>query len=438
MSARRDDEATAEQLARRYRLLIEHSPDAICVHVGGTIVLANPALVRLLGARSERDLLGLSITTFVHPGSVDAMVERIAGLTQSGIATKPTEMDLVGLDGRTVPVESVSVLTEWQGEFAYQVVLRDLSAQRAAEAAVTRAEAFFSSVVDQLEEGVLVVDQSGRLESLNPAGVRILGLTDAGQVLGRHMDDLPVTMVNLDGEPLRAGQHPMAHTLASGEPVTSYVFGVVRPDESIAWLACNCRLLHPDSGSSAGVSSFADVTEHRSNRKQLEYQATHDALTGLANRSLVLSELDAALADDGGRGIATVLFIDLDGFKIINDTLGHAVGDLVLREIAKRLQESLRTEDLVGRLGGDEFLVLLAGHPDVEDVPAVVERLRATIGEPVFAHGHRLEVTGSIGVAELGPGEDRSAEAVLHAADLAMYRNKPQHREGGIRRAATP
>ncbi|MFD6400500.1 diguanylate cyclase domain-containing protein [Nocardia sp. NPDC060249] len=429
----RTDAASAEQLAQRYRSLVEHTPDAICVHESGTIVYVNPAMVRLLGADSADDLLGLSITVFVHPDSVAAMLDRIDQLTAEGSASPPTDMDLIRVDGRTVPVQTVSVLTVWKEKLAFQVVVHDLTAQRAAEASARQAEAYFTTVVSQLEEGVLVVDRRGRLESINPAGRRILGIEEGGQILGRLIDDLPLTMVDRDGQPLPPGKHPMAHTLATGEVVTGFVFGVERADGHQVWVSCNCRLLNPDSPDSSGVSSFSDITEYRASRRQLEYQATHDALTGLANRSLILSQLSAALADDGGTLVTTVLFIDLDGFKAINDTLGHAIGDTVLQIVAQRLQQALRNEDLVGRLGGDEFLVLLAGHPQRTDLPALVERLRVRMAEPIIASGHRLEVSASVGITELGPHERRTPEAVLHDADLAMYRDKPAaHRELGL------
>ncbi|MFD4460845.1 diguanylate cyclase domain-containing protein [Nocardia sp. NPDC058480] len=433
MGERKTDAASAEQLAQRYRSLVEHTPDAICVHESGTVVYVNPAMVRLLGARSAEELLGLSITTFVHPASVAAMLDRINQLTAEGSASPPSDMDLVRVDGRAVPVQTVSVLTVWQGEPAYQVVVHDLTAQRAAEASARRAEAHFTTVVSQLEEGVLVVDRRGRIESINPAGIHILGIDDVGPVLGCLIDDLPMTMIDSDGRPLPPGKHPMAHTLATGEVITQFIFGVEHADGHQVWLSCNCRLLNPDSPDSSGVSSFADITEFRASRRQLEFQATHDALTGLANRSLILSQLSSALADEGGSLVTTVLFIDLDGFKAINDTLGHAIGDTVLQIVAQRLQQSLRSEDLVGRLGGDEFLVLLSGHPQRADLPALVERLRGTMSEPIIASGHRLEVSASVGITELGPHENRTPEAVLHDADLAMYRDKPSaHRELGL------
>ncbi|QBS44228.1 diguanylate cyclase domain-containing protein [Nocardia sp. CS682] len=430
----------AEQLAERYRSLVEHSPDGICVHERGVLVYANPATVRLLAADSAEDVIGKPLTQFVHPGSVPGMLERISHLTTKGAASNPTEMTLVRLDGVPVPVETVSVLTAWHDRLAYQVVIHDLTAQRHAEAAQHLAEQHFTTVVSQLEEGVVVIDPEGRIESANPAAMRIFGSDGSdNELIGKTIQSLPMTLLDANAQPLPPTRHPIARTLATGETITGYVFGVDRADGQRRWLSGSSRLLNPDDPRSSAVSSFADITEFRASRRQLEYQATHDSLTGLANRSLILSQLAGALATSEDLPVSTVLFIDLDGFKAINDTLGHAIGDTVLQIVAQRLQRALRGDDLVGRLGGDEFLVLLSGRTRRVDIDALVARLRATMAEPIIARGHRIEVNASIGVTPLTVGDRRTPEAVLHDADLAMYRAKPTgHREGAVSKGRRP
>ncbi|MGW4847547.1 diguanylate cyclase domain-containing protein [Nocardia brasiliensis] len=429
----------AEQLAERYRSLVEHSPDGICVHERGVLVYANPAAVRLLAAGTADNVIGKPLTQFVHPSSVPGMLERISHLTTKGAASRPTEMTLVRLDGAPVPVETVSVLTAWHDRLAYQVVIHDLTAQRHAEAAQQLAEQHFTTVVSQLEEGVVVIDTEGRIESINPAARRIFGAEDSDAIIGRPIDALPLTLLDANAQPLPPHRHPIARTLATGETITGYVFGVDRVDGQRRWLSGSSRLLNPDDKQSSAVSSFADITEFRASRRQLEYQATHDSLTGLANRSLILSQLAGALATSEDLPVSTVLFIDLDGFKAINDTLGHAIGDTVLQIVAQRLQRALRGDDIVGRLGGDEFLVLLSGRTRRVDIDALVERLRTTMAEPIIARGHRIEVNASIGVAPLSVGDRRTPEAVLHDADLAMYRAKPSgHREGTVTKGRRP
>ncbi|WP_181720067.1 diguanylate cyclase domain-containing protein [Nocardia gipuzkoensis] len=431
----------AEQMAARYRSLVEHTPDGICVHERGLVVYANPATVRLLAAENADEIVGRPLTDFVHPASVPAMLDRIATLTTAGAASIPAEMTLMRVDGGTVPVETVSVLTAWHDRLAYQVVIHDLTAQRHAEAAQRRAEHYFTTVVSQLEEGVVVIDPEGRIESMNPAAKRIFGTEGPdGQVIGRTIQSLPLVLLDANAQPLPPSRHPVARTLATGETITGYIFGVDRVDGQRRWLSGSSRLLNPGDPRSSAVSSFADITEFRASRRQLEYQATHDSLTGLANRSLILSQLAAALAStEELLPVSTVLFIDLDGFKAINDTLGHAIGDTVLQIVAQRLQRALRGDDIVGRLGGDEFLVLLSGRTRRVDIEALVSRLRSTMAEPIIARGHRIEVNASIGVTELGVGDRRSPEAVLHDADLAMYRAKPPgRREGTVTKGRRP
>ncbi|MFJ1461590.1 diguanylate cyclase domain-containing protein [Nocardia wallacei] len=420
----RDDPVDAEQLAQRYRTLVEHSPDGVVVHERGIIVFANPAIVRLLEAEDTDQVVGQPVTRFVDPRSIPGMLERIGRLEATGDASEPAEMTLIRCDGRPVDVETVSVLTAWHDHLAYQVVIHDLTAQRRAEAAQRRAEQHFTTVVSQLEEGVVVIDRDGRIESINPAAKRIFG-HDGDDLVGTRIDALPLALLDANAQPLPPIRHPVARTLATGETITRYVFGVDRPDGQRRWLSGSSRLLNPADPDSPAVSSFNDVTEFRASRRQLEYQATHDPLTGLANRSLVLSRLAAALGTSEDLPVATVLFIDLDGFKNINDTLGHAIGDTVLQIVAQRLQRSLRHDDVVGRLGGDEFLVLLSGHTLPDDLDALVARLRQSMAEPIIARGHRIHVDASIGVAPLHPGDTRTPEAVLHDADVAMYRAKP-------------
>ncbi|WP_433567846.1 diguanylate cyclase domain-containing protein [Nocardia sp. CA-151230] len=431
---RANDSANTEQLAQRYRSLVDYSPDGVVVHARGTVVYANPAMLRLLAAEDPDDVIGQPVTNFVERSSVSPMLDRIRRLTIAGTASDPAEMTLMRCDGGSVDVETVSVLTAWHEHLAYQVVVHDLTAQRRAEAAQQRAEDFFTTVVSQLEEGVVVIDRHGRIESANPAARRIFGY-DADDLVGTHIYDIPLSLLDANAQPMPTSWYPVIRTLATGETVTRFVFGLDRTDGQRRWLSANSRLLDPGDPDSAAVSSFNDITEFRASRRQLEYQATHDPLTGLANRALVLSRLAAALGTTETLPVSSVLFIDLDGFKAINDTLGHAIGDTVLQIVAQRLQRGLRSEDIVGRIGGDEFLVLLSGRTLGDDLDTLIARLRQTMAEPIIARGHRIQVDASIGVTDLCAGDNRTPEAVLHDADLAMYRAKPpNHRNGALGR----
>ncbi len=475
-------------------------------------------------------MLGRPIIDFVSPASVPELLRRVASLRNPGEATEPTEVRLSRLDGGSMLIESVSVRTTWKGKPAYQVIMRDITAQKAAEAALRyqaalvshvsdaiigttsdgmvtswnpaaeriyghsenialgkpvgelvgapldpeavvaeggvieaehrkadgsaltvrvsaspmdrgyvlvcadetarrTAERRYRTVVAALDEGVVVTDANGFVDSANPAAGRILGLP-VEAMLGCSPTLFP--LYDESGARIPPSEYPLAATRTTGLATNGRVVRARRPDGRWVWLSMSCRPLNPNSAPPHQVvTSFTDITERKAIGEQLEHDATHDPLTGLANRSLILSQLSGALAASGAhRRVSTVMFIDLDGFKSINDTMGHAIGDTVLRIVAHRLLRALRAEDLVGRRGGDEFLVLLAGRPGDEELEPLVQRLRAAMAEPIVARGHRIAVNASIGVTSLEPGDTRTPEAVLHDADIAMYEAKPPgHRD---------
>jgi diguanylate cyclase (GGDEF)-like protein/PAS domain S-box-containing protein len=525
---RHHDRQALADLADRYRLLVELSPDGICVHEAGLLSYANPATVRLLGANTEGEILGHPIDDLVHPESVTDMRSRIGALETPGARSEPAELVLQRLDGTTTTVETVSVRTTWEGRPAFQVIMRDITAQKAAEEALhyqaalvshvsdaiistdgdgvvtswnpaaeavygrragasvgkpvselvrapldpgtivrtggvvqathrgadgsvlsirvsaaemhggyvlvcadetarRRAEQDFSTVVASLDEGVVVVGSSGLIESANPAAQRILA-TDAEDLVGQ-----PPTALRLydeEGTQVPADQYPTARTRRTGLPQNGRVVRVRRPDGRSAWLSVSCRSLSPDGEvPSAVVTSFTDITERRAIRERLEHEATHDPLTGLANRTLVIERLSAAQQAGGSGGALTaVLFIDLDKFKVINDSLGHSVGDKVLRIAGERLRHSARQGGLVGRLGGDEFVVVTHGITGGGEVRMLTERLRESLTEPITVDGRQLHVDASIGIVLAGPRDRRSPEDLLRDADVAMYQAKTMGR----------
>jgi diguanylate cyclase (GGDEF)-like protein/PAS domain S-box-containing protein len=521
VTGRHEHQLALTDLADRYRLLVELSPEAIAVHEGGTVVYVNPATIRYLRAESDAAILGHPITDFVHPDSAPEMRRRIEELIAPGASSEPAEATLLRFDGGTVDVESISVRTTWEGRPAFQVIMRDITAQRAAAAALRyqaalvshvsdaliattsegvvtsgnpaaetvygysadeaigrdvrdlvgapldpvailadggvaqaahrrsdgsalavrvsaaqmdegyvlvcadetarrRAEQHFTTVVAALEEGVVVVGPSGRIESANPAAERILGVR-APEIIG-----LPSTLAELydeTGAPLAPSNYPSAFTRRTGLPRHGQIVQLDRPDGSHVWLSMSCRALSStDDLPRAAVISFTDITERRMMDARLEYEAKHDALTGLANRTVVINRLGAAAR--AGSGAVAVLFIDLDKFKVINDSLGHAVGDRVLQIMGSRLRAGAGRKDLVGRLGGDEFAVIAEGVSSAEQTRALAERLRQALTRPVNVDGRDLHIDASIGIVIADAADPRDGEDILRDADMAMYQAK--------------
>ena len=530
-------ESSLRELIDRYRQLVDLSPDGIVVHQGGKIVYANRAGMDCVGARDVDEVVGRSIIDFVHPDSLGPTLERIAKLTEDSPVSEPAEATLMRLDGSPWLVESVSVLTRWEGEDAYQVILRDLTDRKRAEAAlryqaslvehvsdaiigvdtngrveswnraaeviygvssevavgsalrdlvgvpagfgetpvrdieslhrrrdyslvIVRAsvthifddsgnqtgfvivcadtterrraederlavEQLHRTVIEAVDEGIVVADSNGIIVAANPAARRILPI-DA-EIGTRLIDCIagPDGCVGADRRLLAAGEHPVARALARSEEIHDALIGLVS-DDAERWLSLSCRPLPATAGAGAGtVCSFADVTKVIDAQQELSYRATHDELTGLCNRMVFVDNLQYALAR--GRRLQTntaVLFIDIDRFKIVNDTLGHASGDEVLTEVARRLQGATRTMDRVGRIAGDEFIVMCSDVTGIEPVAQRAAELERLIAEPIrLSNGRTPALHASIGIAYAvgGIGE---AEELLRDAHVAMRRAK--------------
>ncbi|GAA1461879.1 diguanylate cyclase domain-containing protein [Williamsia maris] len=414
-------DADMAAMGREYRILIDHSPDTIVVHEGREIVFVNPAGLRLIGATDATQVVGHSLAEFVSQESIPPMVARIRDLEQVGAVSEPTEMVLRRLGGRHVEVEAVSVLTRWAGRHAYQVVLRDLSPQREAEAAAARAELLYTNVVSSLVEGVIVMSATGVIESINPAAAGIFGV-DASSAVGANLTDLWVgaEVIDADGVALSPDQHPHVRTQLTAAPVT-FMVGLRWSDRPILWTSGTCTLL--DSGvSSPMVVSFSDITDARAATAQLEYQATHDSLTGLPNRLHVVTDVRSTLTDPHRRTEMAVLFLDLDNLKSVNDSFGHSVGDEVLREVADRLRHTVDADSLVGRVGGDEFVAVLVG--DSASVDEVADRIHRALTAPIERSGGTVAVSVSIGAVTVPVGDSRTINDLLRDADVAMYAAK--------------
>src|SRR5207253_1963099 len=207
--------------------------------------------------------------------------------------------------------------------------------------------------------------------------------------------------------------------------VTNVELEMVRRDGSTVWVLENVSLIEGHGGEPEMLEgTIIDITDRRTAQTQMEYQAYHDILTGLPNRLLFRDRITLALAHARRtRRAVAVMFLDLDQFKLVNDTLGHTVGDGLLQAVASRLVQCVRAEDTVARMGGDEFTVLLADLGDRRAAATVAQKLLDAIRRPVMVDSHELFATTSIGIA-IYPEDGADAETLLKNADRAMYRAK--------------
>lgn len=287
-----------------------------------------------------------------------------------------------------------------------------------------------ASVLETLAEGVVVCDVgpdgTARPTVANAAARHLLGPDPAALLAGGAVGE--ARLVALDGRPMSPEELPARETVASGRPVDGYVWGVQRAAGERRWVRSSSRpLRRPDGGLAGVVLSLVDVTDWVEATRRLAHHAQHDPLTGLPNRATLLERLADALGRMRAEGSrCALLFVDLDHFKHVNDSLGHGAGDAVLVALASRVRHSLRPSDVVCRLGGDELVVLAERVAAVPAAVAIAERIRAAVAQPLVVEGVPLSPTCSIGVAV---GVDVAPDELLRQADTALYKAKEQGRD---------
>ncbi|HEY0142702.1 MAG TPA: EAL domain-containing protein [Thermoanaerobaculia bacterium] len=284
------------------------------------------------------------------------------------------------------------------------------------------AEILASEIIENAGEGIVVYDRELRYVLWNRFMEEMTGMR-AVEVLGQRAPEVfpHIREQNVDDMIVRA----MGGETVSSPDIHYYVPRTGRQ----GWISSVYRPHHSADGNIAGVIGLIrDVTERKAAEQQIEYQAYHDALTGLANRRLFQEHLSLALALAQRRQrLVAVLFLDLDHFKLINDSLGHSVGDAMLRQVAQRLKQAVREGDTVARVGGDEFTIVLQELEHRSDAAVLAEKVLGAIAAPIDVNGHRLYMTTSIGITVF-PDDGDDAETLLKNADAAMYRAKDEGR----------
>ncbi|MEV4314297.1 EAL domain-containing protein [Actinocrispum sp. NPDC049592] len=326
-------------------------------------------------------------------------------------------------DGRELVVAwSNAALHDEKGVVSHIIATGiDVTARRAAERELREAQERFRQAFDNASIGMCLVDLQMRFIQVNRA---------LCEMLGRSERELLTLTVKDVSHPEDYGDNAMgAEGLRAGgiEPYHAEK-RYYHKDGRVVWgLITACVVRSENDTPLYFVTQIEDVTERREAEARLVHQALHDALTGLPNRALLMDRLRQVLArSERHPSLTAVVFIDLDGFKDINDSLGHDTGDQVLREVAQRIEHHVRPSDTVARLGGDEFVVLCGDLRAEQNVVEISERLTKALAKPVIVGGFDVEVTASIGIA-LSDGETtQTPEEMLRNADAAMYGAKKQ------------
>lgn len=316
----------------------------------------------------------------------------------------------------------IGVLDE-SGKCVIEGFIEDISEQRVTLEALQQAELRYRHIFEHASEGIFQTTSDGRYLAANKALAKIYGYDTPEELIADLADIQHQLYVDPDR---RLAFHQVMKT--RGE-VINFESEVYRKDRSRIWISENAHIVRGPKGEFICYEgTVQDISERKHYQQQLETQAKHDLLTGLPNRSLLNDRIEQGIARAHRLSYFLVLvFIDLDNFKFINDSLGHAAGDELLKNIAKRLTDCLRESDTVARLGGDEFVLVVNDYYSVRMVVSLLERIIQEIGRPITINGNEFQVGGSLGVA-LYPSDADDAETLLRRADVAMYAAKASGR----------
>ena len=411
----------------RYRSLLEQSPIPVCVLIADRLQYANTAALRLFGVDTVDELVGRSVMHWVHAADRERVGRRVEEVARGLLSTTGLQFRLMHDDGAELLVTGMGAPCTWEGKSCIQVMFEDVTERERAQREQAERERFHAEVLDAMTVHAIVLDGSGAVLMTNRAWDRHLERRGYPTVtpVGSNFLDL------LRQEPVETAAQ--SHLLADG--IESVLHGagpfssdlrVEHADGSVQWFTMNAIPMTTATG--RVMVNLNEITERKAFEAELAHQASHDPLTGLPNRLLLEDRLERALALGSRHNqVVAAIFVDIDHFKLINDSYGHEAGDAVLTAVSARLSSAVRPSDTVTRFAGDEFIVVCESLDDADQVMGLADRLLESLKGHYPVPGASLELSVSTGIAIAGPGD--SAEDLVRNADTAMFEAKARGRD---------
>jgi diguanylate cyclase (GGDEF)-like protein/PAS domain S-box-containing protein len=416
--------ALLERNEARFRAMVRDSSDIMAIiDDRGCFTYASPAIERILGFDPE-SLIGTNSFDLVYPEDRSIALHAFDVATSAPDAADRVELRMKHADGGWRTVEAVSTNLVHDPAIAGLVVsARDVTDRRHAEAELREAQERFRNAFEHAPIGMALMALDGSLFRVNHAMVQILGRSTK-ELLNTTVRDLTYP------DDHEACAEALRHLLSGQAPSWQLDLRYIHHSGHLVWVAVSWSLVRDLDGNALYfVCQMEDITERKASGEALAHQAIHDPLTGLPNRALFVERLGRELRQSiAVHNRMAVLFLDLDRFKVVNDSLGHSAGDRLLVAVADRLSGAMRPDDVVARFGGDEFTVLCQNVPSAEAAELIAERLAEVIAKPVPLVEGEVFVTASIGIA-MTDGQNETPETLLRNADAAMYSAKENGRD---------
>jgi len=402
---------------KRFRTLMENIPSVAVqgYNLDGSVTFWNQASEQLYGY-SKKDVIGANLLDLIIPKEMTQGVKgAMQYMSETGEPIPAGELLLQKKDGSRVPVFSSHALVKAMNKLPELFCLDiDLTEQKRAEEELRLAASVFTNA----REGILITDIEGIIINANSAFSRITGYTH-DEILGKKPSIL------------KSGRHDdlfyeyMWRDLIEKGHWYGEIWNRRKNGEVYVEMVTISAIRDEQGITRQYMALFSDITIVKEHERQLEYIAYHDALTGLSNRVLLADRIHQGMTQAKRREeIMVIAYLDLDGFKIINDRYGHEMGDQLLIALATRMKLSLREGDTLARLGGDEFVAVLTDMEDIESSMPMIERLLEAAAQPVTIGKYVLQVSASIGVTFYSQTEEMEADQLLRQADQAMYQAK--------------
>lgn len=420
---RKHMEEALQQSEERYRTILETIEDGYYeVDTRGNLVAFNGALQRLLG-HPAHELIGLNNRAYMDRANARRVYETFSEVHRTGVSAHVFDWEIIRTDGTRRSVEaSVAPVRNGDGSITgFRGIVRDVSTRQRTEQALRESEERYALAARGANDGLWDWNLVTGQVYFSPRWKAMLGYGD--QEITGTAEDWFSRVHPQDVERLRA---EVTTHLEGPSPHIENEHRILHKDGTYRWVLCRGVAVRNGIGRATRMAgSLTDISDRKRAEDRLVHDAFHDVLTGLPNRALFINLLERSIARLKRRGDYrfAVLFLDIDRFKVVNDSLGHMVGDQLLMAVSRRLAACLRPGDTVARLGGDEFTILLDDIADESDATRVAERVQSELMTPFTIRSHEVFTSASIGIALSGPAY-RRPEEILRDADTAMYRAK--------------
>ena len=410
----------------KYRTILEKMEEGLFeLDLKGNITFVNDAECRKLGY-SREELTGMNYRQFQDENTAKKTRQIFSEVYKKEEPIQLLDVEIIRKNGSKAFNEiSVSLLKDKQGKATgFRGISRDVTVRRQMEEMIRQSEEKYRTIINEVDEWYFEIDLAGNVIFVNDAIVRSVGYPPE-RLIGLNYKSF--TSKERSGEVFKI----FRQVYETREPTKNFPYEFVLPDGKITFFELSVFPKLDDQGKVVGFRGVGhDVTERKRTEEQLNYIATHDLLTGLPNRMLLMDRLKMATAQAKRNAQKLALMmLDLDNFKNVNDSLGHMVGDKLLKEISLRLTGRLRQNDTICRLGGDEFIILLPAIERVEDAVEVAKIILESFEQSFICNDHLINSSISIGIA-IYPDDAQDIDVLMKNADMAMYYVKAHGRNG--------